>query len=79
MSAAVANLTWTGVSLLLIEASSRDLSGIDGAFGLRAPEWTVTCFTSGLVLALVGCMWAAFTSERHAAQASKGTNEPPDG
>jgi hypothetical protein len=39
---------------LLVDTASRDLRGIDGAFGVTAAEWSVVCFVSGVATAAIG-------------------------
>jgi hypothetical protein len=47
-------LGWASVSALLVDTASRDLKGIDGAFGVTAAEWSVVCFVSGVATAAIG-------------------------
>ncbi len=55
-----AALGWASVSALLIDTASRDLSGIDGAFGVTAAEWSVVCFVSGVATAAIGAVSILF-------------------
>lgn len=48
---------FASISAMLLATASRDLSGIDGAFGLSAAEWTVVCYVTGVVLAIVGSVF----------------------
>ena len=57
------SLGWLGIVALLIETSSRDLSAIDGAFGVTKAEWTIVCFSSGIVMAAVGAAIVFFTKK----------------
>lgn len=47
-----------GISAMLLATASRDLSGIDGAFGLSAAEWTIVCYVAGAALAVIGAVFA---------------------
>ncbi len=62
MNIAPAPLSWAAISALLVPTASRDLSGIDGAFGLSAAEWTVVCFAGGVLCMAVGAVAALWRS-----------------
>ena len=49
---------WSAVSALLLETASRDLTGIGGAFWLSSTEWTVLCFVSGILAAVIAALVA---------------------
>ena len=49
---------FAGISAMLLATASRDLSGIDGAFGVSTSEWTVVCYVTGVILAIVGVIFA---------------------
>ncbi len=44
-----ATLGWAGLSLLLLDTSAKDLTSIDGAFGMTSAEWSVVCFVGGVL------------------------------
>lgn len=51
MNRVVAPLGFAGIAGLLIEIASRDLSSLDGAFGLTGSEWSVVCMIGGVLFA----------------------------
>lgn len=57
-------LGWWAVSALLVETASRDLSGIDGSFGLTSGEWSVACFVAGVITAAIGAAVAFFMKDK---------------
>lgn len=54
---------WAGISGALLEtARTANLSVINGAFGLSTAEWTIVCFVSGILVALVGMLMTTRSS-----------------
>jgi len=53
---------WAGISGALLEMATRDLSAINGAFGLTSAEWAVTAFSCSILAAIVGTLLAIRTS-----------------
>ncbi len=50
---------WAALSVFLFEAASRDLAGINGAFGLTTGEWAIICFSTGIVFAVLAALKAS--------------------
>ena len=47
---------WAGISGVLFETATRDLSAINGAFGLTSAEWTVIAFVFAVLAAIAGTL-----------------------
>ena len=59
-----AAIGWAGLSVLLIDTSAKDLTSINGAFGITSAEWSVVCFASGVLALGVGALLGIIFTKR---------------